>query len=91
MPRGFMFLTIHSNWEKDQGTSSLFAFLIRNLPAWLGELSGPITTSAEAAGGRDREKCWWKFSDHKLFSPQVQGLSFQTEIQAYFSPHGLMD
>lgn len=91
MPRGFMFLTIHSNWQKDQGTSSLFAFLIRTLSAWLGELSGPIITSAEAARGRDKEKCWWKFSDHKLFSPQVQELSYQPEIQAYFSPHGLMD
>jgi len=57
MLRGFMFLTIHSNWEKDQGTSSLFAFFIRNLPAWLPELSGLVTTSAEGAGGRDKEKC----------------------------------
>lgn len=88
--RRFTFLTIHSNWEKDQGTSSLFAFFIRNLPAWLPELSGPVTTSAEAAGGRDKEKRWWKFSDHKLFSPGVQELSFQPEIRAYFSPHGLM-
>lgn len=39
MLRGFMFMTIHSNWEKDQGTSSLFAFFIRNLPCLASQSS----------------------------------------------------
>lgn len=44
-------------------------FLIRIPLAWLPELSGLITTSAETAEESDKKKYWWKFSDPKLFSP----------------------
>lgn len=68
-----------------------FLFLIRIPLAWLPELCGSITTSAETAGERDKKKCWWEFLDHKLFSPQLQELSFQPEIQACFGTHGFVD
>lgn len=45
-----MFLTIRSNWDKDEGTSSLFAFFNWKPLAWLPELPVLLTTSAETAG-----------------------------------------
>lgn len=71
-----------------KGPHPCFLFLIKISLAWLPECSG---TSAETAGESDKKKCWWQFSDPKPFSPQLQEMRFQPEIQACFGTHGFVD